>query len=255
MSSLGKRRVVVLGVIALEVVIGLVLIYQLYAFTVPAPRDESSRTDRGTLRVGERTAEDNATPSNDSGRATDAIIGTAVVPAPKARARSTSQVLVPRLVGMSSTEAVASAARLGLATSLHPAAARGGIVYAQNPASGSVVGPGATIQVRIDAPPRASFTSRLTHMDANFKEYNDKLGAHITCTSTTTDDRGIRSYRWVATGLGRTVKGTGKAVSFILPGYRPYGTMMVVLTVTDSSGQASTYQHSVRVNWSDGTLH
>ena len=129
-----------------------------------------------------------------------------------------------------------------------------GAVYRQDPARGTRVVPGSTVRVWVDAPPTATFSSRITKMDSRFQDYNESLGAHITCTSTSSDDRGIATYHWTATGLDGTIEGTGRQLSFILPGYRPYGSMMVVLTVTDSSGQTSTYRHSIRVNWSAGTL-
>ena len=161
---------------------------------------------------------------------------------------------MPELVGLTLSEAIAAAARLDLHVTVQPVGALAGVVYRQSPSAGSSVRPGSTVRAWVDQAPTASFSSRITSMDTHFADYNDSLGAHITCSSTSRDDRGIASYHWVATGLEGSIEGRGPALSFILPGYRPYGSMMVVLTVTDASGQTSVYRHSIRVNWGAGTL-
>ena len=369
MSSLGKRRVVVLGVIGLEVVIGLVLIYQLYAFKsfswrnlLPRPNaadsvgysagpppavstsgtlaaDETSVPDVVTLALAEgsdglqkaglklgkvtRVYLDGLKPgaiyqqSPASGsvvskgssvditlcagpstisvpevagqplsqvkqaltsaglvlgtiaKASDASVKTGLVLSLGAAESGTAQrgeaidlivssgrpaVPMPKLVGLTGDAAVAAAAVLDLKTMLRPEGTGSGIVYRQDPPPGTAVAPESSVSAWVDQPPSSSFSARVTSVDPRFEDYNKTLGAHITCTSTSSDDRDITSYRWVATGIEDTVGGTGRELSFIMPGYRPYGSVMVRLTVTDASGQTSTSQRSIRMNWSAGTL-
>lgn len=368
MSSLGKRRLVVLGVIALEVVVGLLLVYQLYAFksfswrnllhgqnasdsvgyspgphsvesTATLAADEASVPDVVTLALAEagdvvqqaglklghvtRVYLDGLKPGTiyqqspasgsvaSKGSSVDVTLcaGPSTVSVPDVAGQSLSQtkqalasaglvlgriakasdanvkaglvlslgasesgtaqrgdaidlivstgrpaVPMPKLVGLSGDAAVAAAGSLDLKIALRPDGVGSGIVYRQDPRPGTPVTPGSSVSAWVDQSPSSSFSTRVTSVDSRFEDYNKTLGAHITCTSSSSDDRGITSYRWVATGVEDTVRGTGRTLSFIMPGYRPYGSVMVVLTVTDASGQTSTSQHSIRMNWSTGTL-
>lgn len=369
MSSVGKRRLVVLGVIALEVVVGLLLIYQLYAFKSFSWRNllrrpnasdsvgysagpQSVESTAGTLSAEETSVPDVVTlalteaidglqkaglklgkvtriyldglkpgtvyqqsPASGSaagkGSSVDVTLcaGPSTVSVPDVAGQPLSQakqtlasaglvpgtiakvsdaevkyglvislgaaesgtarrgeaidlivssgrpsVPMPDLVGLTGDAAVATAARLDLKTTLRPDGADPGIVYRQDPHPGSAVRPESSVSAWVDQPPSSSFSTRLTSLDARFEDYNKTLGAHITCTSTSSDDRGITSYSWVATGVEDTFRGHGRELSFIMPGYRPYGSVMVVLTVTDASGQTRTSQRSIRMNWSAGTL-
>ena len=366
MPLTGKRRLILLGIIALEVMVGLFAIYQLYAFkslswrhllpsdpanalkysgvspsvetTAPLAADQASVPDvltlalpdaktallRAGLKVGKvsQVYLDGLTPGTvytqspasgstvHAGSAVNIVVcaGASTVSIPDVAGRSLTEarqalgsaglvlghvasvnsatikaglvvsvgtnvssarrgdavdlvvsqgpspVSMPGLVGLTPSEAIAAAARLDLHVIAQPVGAVAGVVYRQSPSAGLPVRPGSTIRVWVDQAPSASFSSRITSMDTHFADYNDSLGAHITCSSTAHDDRGIVSYHWVATGLEGSIEGRGRSLSFILPGYRPYGSMMVVLTVTDASGQTSVYRHSIRVNWSAGTL-
>lgn len=364
MPLVGRRRLLVLGIIAFEVIVGLFAIYQLYAFqsfswrhllhplatvkytpvgpsseaTGTLPADSAGVPDVVTLAVSDATSSlrragfklgrvsrvylDGLTPGTvyqqspasgsaaHKGSAVSIVVcaGTLTVSIPDVSGQALSQarrtlasaglvlghvtsvndsavnagfvvsvatkvgaarrggavdlvvskgpapVPMPRLTGLALGDASVAAARLDLHAALLPAGARAGIVYRQSPSAGSAVTPGSSVRAWVDQGPSASFASRITSMDSHFADYNNSLGAHITCSSTSSDDRGIASYRWVATGLEGSIERTGRELSFVLPGFRPYGSMMVVLTVTDSSGQTNVYRHSIRVNWSAGTL-
>lgn len=163
-------------------------------------------------------------------------------------------VSMPALVGMSPSQARDACAAIEVKLTLAPAGDRG-IVYRQSPAAGSGIVPGTTARAQVDLPPTAAISAQLTKLDATWDRDNDQLGAHITCTSTSGDDRGIASLKWQVKGLDVSATGTGNSISFILPGYRKYGSTSVTLTVVDSSGQTTTVRKSITVNWDTGTLN
>jgi len=163
-------------------------------------------------------------------------------------------VSMPSLIGLSPAQARAACSAAGVGLALEPKGATAGVVYRQRPAAGSGIVPGSTAQAQVDSPPAASMSIRLTGIDDTWEKYNKELGAHVTCTSTSSDDRGIKSLKWQVKGVDVSASGTGNSISFILPGYRRYGSTSVSLTVTDSSGQSTTVRKNITVNWDTGTL-
>jgi len=136
LSSLGKRRLVVLGVIALEVAVGLVLIYQLYAF--------KSFSWRNLLR---------------SPNAADSVGYSATPP----RAESTTgtpaadKTSVPDVVTLAladGSEGLQKAGlKLGKVTRVYLDGLKPGTIYQQSPASGSVVSKGSSVDITLCAGP------------------------------------------------------------------------------------------------------
>jgi len=163
-------------------------------------------------------------------------------------------VSMPRLIGLSPSQARSACSAAGLGLALVPTGAEQGIVYSQSPSAGSGIVPGSTARAQLDTPPSASMSIRLTKLDETWEKYNKQLGAHITCSSTSSDDRGIRSMKWQVKGVDVSASGTGDSISFILPGYRRYGSTSVELIVTDTSGQTATVRKNITVNWDTGTL-
>lgn len=163
-------------------------------------------------------------------------------------------VAMPAITGMAPAQAKTACARAGLGLTLQPAGASGGIVYRQSPAAGTGIAPGSSAVAWVDTPPTAAIAARLTKLDPTWEKYNKSLGAHVTCTATARDDRGVASVRWQVEGLDVSMSGTGNSISFILPGYRKYGSTSVTLTVVDSAGQTTTVRRLIRMNWDTGTL-
>lgn len=163
-------------------------------------------------------------------------------------------VAMPRITGMTPDQAKTACGRMGLGLTLQPSSAARGVVYRQSPVAGAGIAPGSSASAWVDTPPSVSIAARLTKLDPTWEKYNKNLGAHITCTAAASDDRGVRSLRWQVEGLDVSMSGTGSTISFILPGYRQYGSTSVTLTVTDSAGQVTTVRRLVRMNWDTGTL-
>lgn len=163
-------------------------------------------------------------------------------------------VSVPNVIGLSPVQAKAACAAAGLGLVLQPSGSAQGIIYRQNPSAGGGLAPGASVTAQVDTFPSASMTIHLTKLDDTWEKYNTQLGAHVTCTSTSTDDRGIKSTKWQVKGVDVSASGTGDSISFILPGYRRYGSTSVTLIVLDSSGQSSTVRKNITVDWDTGTL-
>lgn len=163
-------------------------------------------------------------------------------------------VVMPAIVGMSPAQALAACRALGLGLTLRPSGASSGVVYRQSPSAGSDIVPGSFASASIDLAPRASISARITKFDDTWEKYNNQLGAHITCTSTSSDDRTIASLRWQVQGVDVNMTGSGSEISFILPGYRRYGSTAVTLSVVDSAGQTSSVRKVITVNWDTGTL-
>jgi beta-lactam-binding protein with PASTA domain len=163
-------------------------------------------------------------------------------------------VAMPSLIGLSPSKASLACRAKGITLTFRPSGSTQGIVYSQSPSAGAAIVPGSSASAVVDQPPRASISARMTKFDTTWEKYNNQLGAHITCSSGSSDDRGITSLRWQVSGLDVSITGTGNDISFILPGYRRYGSTMVTLTVVDSSGQVSTARKIIKVNWDTGTL-
>ena len=163
-------------------------------------------------------------------------------------------VSMPSLIGLSPAGARSACLAAGVGLALEPSGAVQGVVYRQSPAAGSGIVPGSTARAQVDTVPSASLSIRLTKLDDTSEKYNTQLGAHVTCTSTSGDDRGVTSMQWQVKGLDVNASGTGSSISFILPGYRRYGSTSVALTVIDSSGQSATVRKNVTVDWDKGTL-
>jgi len=163
-------------------------------------------------------------------------------------------VSMPSLIGLSPAQARSACSAAGVGLALDPSGTTQGVVYRQTPSAGSGIVPGSTARAQVDTPPNASMSIRLTKLDDTWEKYNKELGAHVTCTSTSSDDRGIKSLKWQVKGVDVAASGTGSSISFILPGYRRYGSTSVALTVVDSSGQSTTVRKNVTVNWDTGTL-
>lgn len=158
------------------------------------------------------------------------------------------------LIGMSPAQATSACRALGVGLTLTPSGATQGVVFRQSPSAGSDIVPGSSAGATVDMPPRASVSARITRIDDTWEKYNNQLGAHITCTSTSSDDRKVASLRWQVQGLDVSASGTGNEISFILPGWRRYGSTTVTLTVVDASGQSSGARKIIKVNWDTGTL-
>jgi len=163
-------------------------------------------------------------------------------------------VAMPAITGMSPAQAKTACARAGLGLSVQPAGVTRGIVYRQSPVAGAGIAPGASATAWVDTPPTAAIAAKLTKLDPTWEKYNKNLGAHVTCTATARDDRGVASVRWQVEGLDVSMSGTGSTISFILPGYRKYGSTSVTLTVVDSAGQTTTVRRVIKMNWDTGTL-
>ncbi len=163
-------------------------------------------------------------------------------------------VSMPNLLGLSPSQAQSACSAAGLGLALTPSGAVQGIVYRQTPVAGGGIVPGSTARAQVDMVPSASMSIRLTEIDDTWEKYKKQLGAHITCTSTSGDDRAITSMKWQVKGLDVSASGTGGSISFILPGYRRYGSTSVTLTVIDSSGQSATVRKNITVDWDKGTL-
>lgn len=163
-------------------------------------------------------------------------------------------VTMPAIVGLTPAKALEICQSVELGLSFKPAGASEGIVTAQSPAAGSPIAPGSSANCSVDTPPQASISAKITKIDDTWVKYNKALGAHITCTSTSVDGQGIASLSWQVEGLDVKASGTGNQISFILPGYRRYGTTSVYLTVVDTAGQTSKVRKIIKVNWDTGTL-
>jgi len=161
---------------------------------------------------------------------------------------------MPSILGMSPAAAAKACRNSELVLAFRPAGATAGIITKQSPSAGSLIAPGSTAVATVDTPPRASISARITKMDPTWEKYNTRLGAHITCTSTSSDNQGIASQRWQVQGLDVSASGTGSEISFILPGYRKYGSTTVTLSVTDSAGQTTVTRKIIKVDWNTGTL-
>lgn len=161
---------------------------------------------------------------------------------------------MPSLIGLSPSQAQSACSAAGVVLSLTPSGSEQGVVYRQSPSPGSGIIPGSTALARVDTAPSASLSLRLTKLDDTWEKYNKQLGAHVTCASTSTDDGAIKSMKWQVKGLDVNASGTGNSISFILPGYRRYGSTSVALTVTDVSGQSATVRKNITVDWDKGTL-
>jgi hypothetical protein len=163
-------------------------------------------------------------------------------------------VAMPSLIGLSPSKASLACRAKGISLTFRPSGATQGVVYSQSPSAGAAIVPGSSASASVDTPPRASISAKITKFDTAWEKYNNQLGAHITCSSGSSDDRGITSLRWQVSGLDVNITGTGNDISFILPGYRRYGSTTVTLTVVDSSGQVTTARKIIKVNWDTGTL-
>ena len=161
---------------------------------------------------------------------------------------------MPDIQGMTPDRATAICSGAGITLVFQPAGSSRGIVYRQSPAAGASVAPGASATAWVDTAPVVAISAKVTRVDDTWEKYNKQLGAHITCTSAVTEDRSIVSYAWQVDGADVDMSGTGTSISFILPGYRRYGSTRVRLTVVDSAGQSSSMQRFIEMNWDTGTL-